>query len=66
MMQWLLRMPSRKEGLSECWDKRYRCELVRCEGWLALADRGEWEYLARGGGEHKYAGSNSIDDVAWY
>ena len=26
----------------------------------------EWEYAARGGQEHKYSGSNNIDEVAWY
>ena len=26
----------------------------------------EWEYAARGGERYKYAGSNDIDDVAWY
>ena len=26
----------------------------------------EWEWLARGGEEYTYAGSDSVDDVAWY
>ncbi|MEC7987047.1 MAG: SUMF1/EgtB/PvdO family nonheme iron enzyme, partial [Myxococcota bacterium] len=26
----------------------------------------EWEYAARGGENYKYAGSNSVGDVAWY
>ena len=26
----------------------------------------EWEYAARGGEDFKYAGSNNIDEVAWY
>jgi formylglycine-generating enzyme required for sulfatase activity len=26
----------------------------------------EWEYAARGGQTYKYAGSNNIDEVAWY
>ena len=26
----------------------------------------EWEYAARGGQDHKYSGSNNIDEVAWY
>ena len=26
----------------------------------------EWEWLARGGENYKYAGSDNVDDVAWY
>jgi serine/threonine protein kinase len=33
-------------------------------GRLPLAE--EWEYAAKGGQNFKYAGSNNIDEVAWY
>ena len=31
-----------------------------------LPTEAEWEWLARGGQNYTYAGSNTIDDVAWY
>ena len=31
-----------------------------------LPTEAEWEWLARGGQEYTYAGSDNVDDVAWY
>ena len=31
-----------------------------------LLTEGEWEYCARGGEYHLYAGSDNVDEVAWY
>lgn len=58
-----------QEGLEKCyelkgeevtWPKQQRCKGYR------LPTEAEWEYAGRGGQLQQYAGSNDIDEVAWY
>ena len=48
---------------------RTKWDAVSCN-WNAngyrLPTEAEWEWLARGGENYKYAGSDNVDDVAWY
>ena len=58
---------SRKQGLKEVY--RINEEDVEADweanGWR-LPTEAEWEYAARTGTNFKYAGSNDLDEVAWY
>jgi formylglycine-generating enzyme required for sulfatase activity len=42
------------------WPAQYGCPGYR------LPTEAEWEYAARAGKPYKYAGSNTLDEVAWY
>ena len=65
-----------KEGLTPCYtvngstdSDKLRSKDVTCDytaNGYRLPTDAEWEWAARGGENYKYAGSDDIDDVAWY
>jgi formylglycine-generating enzyme len=42
------------------------CELIEEANGFRLPFEAEWEFAAKGGQNFKYAGSDNIDEVAWY
>ena len=58
---------SKVHGLTPCYNKSAECDFSA--NGFRLPTKAEWEFAARGGNKsrgYKYAGSNRIDDAAWY
>lgn len=47
----------------DLWNK---CKCDFTQNGYRLPTEVEWEYLARGGQNYKYSGSDNLDDVSWY
>ena len=56
-----------REGLQPAYNGTdNNCTLIAGANGYRLPFEAEWEWAARGGEDYVYAGSNNIDDVAWY
>ena len=56
-----------REGLQPAYNGTDNdCTLIEGANGYRLPFEAEWEWAARGGVEYEYAGSDSIDEVAWY
>ena len=58
---------SEKHGLQPCYSisgNDVRWDDIECKGWR-LPTETEWELASKGGRSFKYAGADSIDEVAW-
>ena len=57
---------SRKFGLTEVYKDKYGDDMNASANGFILPTKAEWKHAAKGGTNYTYAGSNKIDDVAWY